>query len=313
MNDDEIRLKVVNTYHVKLLREPDKERLQFWFNEIKSGRVDVNSLASTFESLDEFRKLEDLRKGYTITKEGFDLFLDPQDWVISRALSINKVWEPEETKFFRQILHEEMTVVDVGANIGYFTVLFSKIVGERGRVISFEPDPGSYSILQKNVKENNLANVLAIQKAVADFCGKAKLYLSKTNHGDNRMSSTIIEDIDIEREVIDVDVTSLDDALKDINIDFLKIDTQGAEMKVINGAQKMIKRNKNLKIALEFWPIGLRSQMSEPSDLLSKLREMGFDIYDMKEKVGMKNISNEELCAKYAGKSFTNLYCVKNK
>jgi len=237
-------------------------------------------------------------------------FLDPDDKVISKALAFTGMWEERETVFFKKITNKGMHILDIGANIGYFTLQFSKSVGSKGKVTSFEPNPKSFAILEKNVLKNNLKNVVLYKKAVSDFSGNAKFYISKSNAGDNRFEGKLIHDDDDKRQQIEVEVIKLDDFIDNEQVDLMKIDTQGAEMKVFKGASKIIKNNPNLKIITEFWPIGLFAQGTEPLDFLSRIKKLGFKIYDLGYEKMVK-LSNEELCKKYPGKMFTNLYCTK--
>ena len=130
-------------------------------------------------------KIMRMRMKHITTKHGFTLYLDDAD---SLALSYNKQYEPEETQFFIDNLKEGMRVVDVGANIGYYTTLFSRLVGTTGSVIAFEPDPTNFSLLEKNCKANGCRNVRLEQLALSDKNGVAQLHLSEVNRGDHRMS-----------------------------------------------------------------------------------------------------------------------------
>ena len=72
-----------------------------------------------------------------------------------------------------------MTVVDIGANYGSYTLIASKLVGNDGRVYAFEPEPGNYDILVKNIEMNGYTNVTPIRKAVSNKQGKVRLYVDK--------------------------------------------------------------------------------------------------------------------------------------
>jgi FkbM family methyltransferase len=92
---------------------------------------------------------------------------------------MSDVYEAGTTRLFQVLLKPGMTVVDVGAHIGYYTVLASRLVREEGRVYAFEPDPDTFAVLIENIKTKAIPNVLPIQKAVADRIGDAILYLGK--------------------------------------------------------------------------------------------------------------------------------------
>jgi len=117
--------------------------------------------------------------GTTFTEvDGNKMFLDPKD--DSLGLSINDIYEPFITDFFKSEIKKGDVVFDIGANIGYFTLIFAKLVGENGKVFAFEPSPDVFAILQKNVEINGYKNIVLSQKAVSSKTEKIKLYLCET-------------------------------------------------------------------------------------------------------------------------------------
>ena len=146
------------------------------------------------------------------------------------------------------LLKPGMSVVDVGAHIGTFTLLASGRVGERGKVISIEPEPRNFRQLEKNLKINEIKNVISINAALSDFSGKSTLFINKDNEGHSLLfnNSTVGQ--------IEVGVKTLDVLLKELNIskvDFLKIDAEGVEMSIIKGAQKTLQDNPDVKMTIE--------------------------------------------------------------
>ena len=95
------------------------------------------------------------------------MFVDLRDSAVATHLFVSKTWEPEETKLVSRLLEEGDVFVDVGANLGYFTLIASDAVGKTGRVFAFEPEPNNFSLLQKNVEVNKCANVCCERKAVS--------------------------------------------------------------------------------------------------------------------------------------------------
>src|SRR5512138_2867115 len=92
----------------------------------------------------------------TAQVHGQTMYLDPGD---SMGLAIQGTYEPEETEAVLRSVKSGMVVVDIGANIGYYTLLFARLVGPQGRVIAFEPDPATFALLKKNVDSNQHRNV----------------------------------------------------------------------------------------------------------------------------------------------------------
>ena len=116
--------------------------------------------------------------------DGHKLFLDPLD---SLSLSIDGAYGKLETDLIKESVQQGDVVLDLGANIGYYTLIFARLVGPQGRVFAFEPDPENFRLLERNVKENHYTNVVAINKAVSNKTERLKLYLSDDNKADHRI------------------------------------------------------------------------------------------------------------------------------
>jgi FkbM family methyltransferase len=116
-------------------------------------------------------------------------------------------------------------VLDIGANIGYFTLLFARIVGPTGSVYAFEPEPRNFELLSKNVEINSYQNVTLVPKAVSNCRGSGELHLCDTNPGMHSLYS-----LSKSTRSVDVDIIRLDDyfANYDGKIRFVKIDIEGA-------------------------------------------------------------------------------------
>lgn len=129
-----------------------------------------------------------IRSG-TVNVQGHKMYLPTMDdvGIISFDLILNEVWEPIETNFFKREIKENDIVLDIGANIGYYTLLFARQVGTKGKVYAFEPEPNNFSLLAKNVLINKYENVIYIDKAVSDINGSQKLFLSEYNIGSQKL------------------------------------------------------------------------------------------------------------------------------
>src|SRR3989344_326562 len=234
------------------------------------------------------------------------MFLDSVDVL---QLFTNGIYENLSTNLLKKEIKKGDIVLDIGAHIGYYTLIFAKLVGNNGRVYAFEPNPTNFAILKKNIELNEYKNVVLIQKAVSDKCSKIKLFLADINTGDHR-----IYDSHDGRKFIEVESIKLDDYFKDFrkNINFIKMDIQGAESCAIYGMQKLLKKNKNLKLTSEFWPIGLKNSGIEPSDYLKMLLNHGFKLYNIDEIVGKIEQTNPKKLLKIytpQKENFTNLLC----
>ena len=219
----------------------------------------------------------------------FSILVDEvNDKMIAPCLLGNKTWEPMETKIVTSMLSAGQNAIDIGANIGYYTLLFSKLVGEKGKVFSFEPEQRNLSILRANVLLNNLTNVIFENKAISNSEGSSFLYLSADNKGDHRLAFVA------DRERCDVHYLSLDHYLRgnESEIHFLKCDVQGHELKVLNGMKQMIGRNlDHLCCLIEFSP-GLleREEAGSLEAFLDFFDAYQAEIYWIKEKDGQPDL-----------------------
>ena len=240
--------------------------------------------------------------------DGHKIFLDSQD---SLNFSSGENYKPTETEVFKKEISLGNTVLDIGANIGDDTLVLAKLVGNRGRIYAFEPDPDNFRLLKKNVLVNKYKNVVLINKAVSDKNGIIKLFLSDNNKADHR-----IYDPENKRKYVEVGMISLDSYFKSkrTKIDVVKIDIQGAEMLAFKGMKRLLKNNKNCKILTEFWPIGLKRAGSSAKECLSFIRGMGYSISYLDEKKSQViKVSDNYLLKNFTEKkeNFANLICIK--
>lgn len=246
---------------------------------------------------------------------GLKMFLHPDDTVITYRIMVEKLWEPNETHWVSRFVREGDTFVDIGANVGYFTLVASRLVGDTGHVYAFEPDPVAFGILQRNVRLNGLRNVTLEQKAVSNEPGTLRLFLSEKNKGDHQ-----IYESDEQRKSIDIEAVTLDDYFADYEgrIDFVKIDTQGAEAVILEGMDDVLRANDDVVMAVEFWPYGLSGLGSNAREYLELLRSYDFLFFDLGLGVGgkrpLKKVLKRDLLQRFAPDakhSFTNLLVIR--
>lgn len=211
-----------------------------------------------------------------IETQGINLYVNTDDKAISPTLMMHGIYEKHEVAILKKLIKPGMIFVDIGANIGYFSLIAANIMQNKGRVYSFEPEPNNYDILLKNVENNDYENIIPINKAVSNYDGKIKFFRDKRNLGGHSFSKGNLGNF---ADFLEIEAVTLDSYFKDIvdNIDVIKIDTQGAEGLIIDGADNLLK-NKNIKILMEYWPYGLRNMGADPYQLLVKMVKKGFKI-----------------------------------
>ena len=310
INHDLLQEEISKLYRIILLREPDRNGLKHWKHQIFSENETLESLKEKLVNSEEAIIVNNFINGYTVTHDKIKLYLNNKDNFLSRDIAFHKVWEPEITKLVKEIIKKDQIVIDVGANIGYFSTLFSKLVGTTRKVYAFEPAPINFEILQRNILVNNLKNVLIHQTAASNVSDIQDLYLSTWNFGDNRLFEKPRDERDLEREKIQVDTIRLDEIIQD-KINLIKIDVQGFEWQVIDGAKKLIDNNNDIKIIFEFTPQLLKLNGVKPEDLLYSLLEMNFNIYDIGSGNNLINYDIANICKRYSSCSSLDLLCEK--
>jgi FkbM family methyltransferase len=242
--------------------------------------------------------------------QGHKMFLDSRDTL---GLLRDEVYEPLETELVKKEIKKGDVVLDIGANIGYYTLIFARIVGEEGKVFAFEPDPDNLALLKRNLEINGYQNTILITKAVSNKTEKIKLYLAEDDLGDHRIYNSHDG-----RKSIEIEAIKLDDYFENYNgrIDFIKMDIQGAEGLATQGGFNLLNKNKTVKIVTEFWPIGLKRSGVEPMEYLKALSEHGFKLYHINEKEKrIEPVSIPKLLETFTPENGrqTNLLCVKEK
>lgn len=165
-----------------------------------------------------------------------------EDSILSKVIYYG--FEKDEIMFVQEYLKKGDYFLDIGSNIGLFSLYASKIVGESGRVFAFEPALKTYTRLQKNIAINNLNNITANRLGVSDKKGTLQLNVSENGHDAWNSFAEIDSSYYSGKE--SVEVVTIDDYLKEFNVDakkikIMKVDVEGWEVQVLKGAADFLK------------------------------------------------------------------------
>jgi FkbM family methyltransferase len=205
-----------------------------------------------------------------IESHGNMMYADSKDEGVLPLLQAGGIYEEYETGLFKSLLGP-----GIGANIGHYSLIAARMVGDTGHVYSFEPDPHNYDLLTRNIGLNDFTNVTALNMAVSNMKGSMTLYLDKYNLGGHSMSS---ENVLIAAGEVEVETVTLDDFFydgRDGRVDVIKMDTQGAEGFIVEGAERLLEENDPV-ILMELWPFGLRNAGYDPATLVVNLERLGY-------------------------------------
>lgn len=213
-------------------------------------------------------------------------FYLPPEANLTTLLMALGLWEGGTKRTFKRLTKKGGVAVDIGAHVGYYSVFLSKLVGEGGRVFSFEPSPVNFPLLKKNVFK--LRNIVANNLAVGDKAGTVSFYQSKKGSGRHSLVSGRCDDVDEYKvEVVSLDQYFSQADLNDIKIDLMKVDVEGFEPEVFRGAQNMIEAGRINKIIFECYP-GIYPVDRKPllQNFVENLRQNGYKLLLIDEKTG---------------------------
>lgn len=218
---------------------------------------------------------------------GHKMYIDPHIQhryrKIMRDVIVNGVWEEFETELFKKRVKKGMTVVDIGANWGWYTLIAAKLVGEKGKVYAFEPEPYNYDLLVKNIEINGYDNVIPVQKAVSNKVGTVKLFLMPDLAGGHTI---YIFNHSLQRKFVEVETITLDEFFRDRNdkIAVIKMDAEGAEFAILQGMCEILGKNKAIEIFTEFWPEALKRFGYSSEGFLNGFMKYGFKLFYINER-----------------------------
>jgi len=199
--------------------------------------------------------------------------LKDKKWYFRRGTSLwipLGSYEDETAAWLQKKIQNNSIFLDVGANLGYFSLLASYHIS-LGKIIAFEPVDKNLEILNKNMKLNNVENVEVISKAVADSEGTGR-FAVESNGANSHFEDIVLTHAQMKKEkTVEVEITTLDTfcTRNEIMPDVIKIDVEGAEVKVLNGATKLLKAKKTN------WLVSIHSAKLQ-EDTLRIFEEFGY-------------------------------------
>lgn len=184
-------------------------------------------------------------------------------------------FEPLSIASMKASLREGQVIVDIGANFGYYSLIASHMMGQSGQVYAFEPSPKTLEILRLNTEQRH--NVFIVDKAVSNASGEIRFF-----HTDDYVNSGSVANPPFKEasEVAEISVQaiSLDEYFPaDFEINFLKIDIQGDDLKALEGARQIIQRSPSIKILVEWAPTWMKNAGIQAQELPNLLKRLGFD------------------------------------
>lgn len=224
-----------------------------------------------------------------IDKGRIEINLDrefPNEKTILDFLQSGQLYEPDVFHAFVRLLEKGDRVFDVGANIGFFTLLSAALVGPEGAVVSFEPDAENIKRLSANIDLNGLNNVTTIERPASDKVEQVGFYINSDNSGGNSLWDPALfpgnDESKANPKRLDMQTTTLAreaDALDAGDIKLIKVDTEGAEQLILQGAKEILEGVKVPFVISELHQFGLERMGCSPKSLREFMEGMGYSTF----------------------------------
>jgi FkbM family methyltransferase len=199
-------------------------------------------------------------------------------------------FEPVTQKIFHQSIKAGMTVLDVGANIGYYSLLAGKLAGPSGRVHAVEPCARNLAFLERNIHLNKLQNITIHRYAAGEKARRRKFYVTdiSVDHGfyPHPYAKTV--------QITEVDEKPVDDFVN-LPIDIAKIDVEGGEIEVLNGMTSILNSDQLVSLIVEWSPDCMKNAGHDPADLPAHLQKLGFKRIEVLDDLGKQITSTESV------------------
>ncbi len=240
----------------------------------------------------------------TFKYKDFFFQVEPRDFGVTFELVSTGAYEPTSLDLILSRLKPGDTVIDIGAHIGLYAIPMSNVVGPRGRVIAFEPNPQNANLLNWNIDTNGCNNIQVEEQAVRDRSSVSDLLLSGINSGDHRFYGNGYV------KTIPVMCTTLDNYLDPgTKVDVIKMDIQGGEGEAFYGMKRVLSENPNIFILWELSPEQLTNANTDPLEVLNFLIDQGFkqSIVDDMDGSIEEYSTSESLLEQCPKRSFINI------
>lgn len=296
-------------YRLLLHREPDGAGWRYWKDQIAHGRITLKSLTTSFLTSEDFLRTQ-LHTGYAelhmaaqelqlVRLDGFQMYIRKGD-LIGESIAYLRSYEPHVTRAIEQRLKPGGVFIDIGANIGYFSLLAATLVGPAGRVIAFEPNPQNCLLIRSSITSNAFSNIELHVNAVAE---REQAFILEVDGSNGRiLAAPDHHDTPGDQAApfphcYLVQAVVLDQLLHEIGqVDLIKLDIEGAEPRALQGMTQLLRRY-HPTIITELFPSMLMSTSGvEPEAYLNALRQHQYALFVI-EPIGVSTDaqSNEQI------------------
>jgi len=277
-SDNATESDILSCFRLLLGRRPRKEE---WPGHVLHVGEDLTHLVASYLNSEEFQNRHlissQLDQWQLVELPPFKICVPTEDTFIGKEIIRAHDYEPHVGKVFREYLQPGMTVLDIGANVGYFSLMAASLVGPSGIVYSWEPSPANARALFASQLANGFKNIEIIQAAAADRTALLRYYRASSNGNVAEVTAESPEDV-LSAET--VPALRIDDVIpENVRIDFVKIDVEGYEFKAVSGALSTLQRSRPIVVS-EFAPASLQHYSGVSGrDYLEFFASQGYDMF----------------------------------
>lgn len=230
----------------------------------------------------------------TTLHDGHLLYVDPQDQSVSAHLIARGAWEFWVEHAVRNLVRPGDRVIEVGANVGYFTVIMASLLGEAGRLISFEANPHLAELVRRSLLLNGYAPRAEVRaQAATDRCGEVEFFTTTTMNGGGHIG-VLHEQAVTGIAPVKTPAVTLDSACGGEPVHLLRMDAEGAEPMVLTGAQALIARSPDLRICME-WDVTQIGSRGDPAATVRLLTDQKFRFWRIEKDGRLAEVSADAL------------------
>ncbi len=260
---------ICSTYQRLLARQPEPDEMLHW----KTTGAEIDDVTNALLASYEFEQKRLNQQRVLVNVDKFKIYAMKSDAEVGRGIIQSKIYEPHVTNILTEVLNPGNVFLDLGANIGYYSLLAASIVQASGKVISFEPNIQNLQLFYASILENKLKNIVVYPFAASDHARIMKL----TSFGSNGFLEEPQSSLMNAQFLQSIRVDEL--LQNEESIDVVKMDIEGYEPLALKGMGQIIKKHKPM-ILTEFspWHVKHRTQ-TEPQEYLKQLTGYGYNLH----------------------------------
>lgn len=238
---------------------------------------------------------------------GPKMYLDTREMSMTGHLIMEGYWEKWVTETFRMTVEPGMTVCDIGANCGYYSLIAAQLVGPEGAVHAFEPNPFHHENFRKNKWINGYYHIQLHPVAVGDCNRQIVLYSPERLSASASALEDVAKQLAPEDEIqkINVPCVRLNEYLPDLQADVIKLDIEGLEPTVLPDILNVMKRSKDPKLFMEYHPHSWEAQGYDCLKILDSITRAGYNIHVIHHNASLQQVTPQELVRMNADKKHT--------